>query len=70
MDGMGAVDHEVGRPIAGGLVHCGDGFCKGLARGQTAVCFNCEGDDYRDAGLLGGLGDADGLFGVIDGEKD
>jgi hypothetical protein len=64
MGGMGAVDHVVGRPAVGNPVHCGDGLSQGLAGWQSAVSFHGKGDHHRYVGILGGPGDADGLFNV------
>ncbi len=42
--GMGAVDHVIGRGVAGLGVSLGDGFGQGLTSGETAIGLDCEGD--------------------------
>ena len=62
---MGAIDHVIRRAVACGPVHGGDRPSQVLSRGQTAIGFNRESDDYRHGHGLGGAGNADGFLGIV-----
>ena len=68
MRGVGAVDHVIGRAVAGRRIDASDRIRKRLAGGQAAVGLDREGDRARHVRVFGGEGDALRFAGVGHGE--